>query len=378
MEGSARDELFMKATTDSIFKVCFGIDLDNMSGPSEEGDSKDAGTDRDLIGQFGVIVSTKNPKSDKQYVWEGEANSSSYIVRQDTDHEKLIPRGTSIKLHLKSSSDRWLGGLNSFHSSLWSFLFIIWTELYDMSKFSFEAYIYLAAVFKKIGEKQTCSTGPYELYRLTQLYPKVDILSQLQNPSEAFRTYIRDGLAQRCLLVVCWLGKFSSAITRASTSSPGLIHRQQMTRLRAVFASALLLAIVFLERNWISLCCDDAFRLINPQTMMLGQEPRQSTFNLCHLNKPSIQTLIQSFNSHYYSIAIKHMSLSNEPSFCDFVPSHKISDNLIALKLLTYHVNMRIKDSKVPDYGTLQPWKHARAYARASNSAPNENKTTIN
>ncbi len=33
----------------------------------------------------------------------------------------------------------------------------------------------------------------------------------------------------------------------------------------------------------------DAFRLINPQTMMLGQEPRQTTSNLGHLNKPSIQ-----------------------------------------------------------------------------------------
>ena len=32
----------------------------------------------------------------------------------------------------------------------------------------------------------------------------------------------------------------------------------------------------------------DAFRLINPQTMMLGQEPRQTTSNLGHLNKPSI------------------------------------------------------------------------------------------
>ncbi|GJT54503.1 heat shock protein 89.1 [Tanacetum coccineum] len=76
-------------------------------------DSKDAGTDSNLIGQFGVgfysaflvadkvVVSTKSPKSDKQYVWEGEANSSSYIVREETDPEKLIPRGTSIKLHLK-------------------------------------------------------------------------------------------------------------------------------------------------------------------------------------------------------------------------------------------------------------------------------------
>ncbi|PWA43454.1 Heat shock protein Hsp90 [Artemisia annua] len=34
-----------------------------------------------------------SPKSDKQYVWEGEANSNSYIVREETDPEKLIPRG---------------------------------------------------------------------------------------------------------------------------------------------------------------------------------------------------------------------------------------------------------------------------------------------
>ncbi|PIN16310.1 Microtubule-associated protein [Handroanthus impetiginosus] len=54
----------------------------------------------------------------------------------------------------------------------------------------------LAAIFKKIGDKQTCSIGLYELYRITQLYPQVDIFSQLQNASDAFRTYIRDGLAQ--------------------------------------------------------------------------------------------------------------------------------------------------------------------------------------
>ena len=33
----------------------------------------------------------------------------------------------------------------------------------------------------------------------------------------------------------------------------------------------------------------DAFRLINPQTVMLGQEPRQTTSNIGYLNKPSIQ-----------------------------------------------------------------------------------------
>lgn len=33
----------------------------------------------------------------------------------------------------------------------------------------------------------------------------------------------------------------------------------------------------------------DAFRLINPQLMILNQEPRQTTSNVGHLNKPSIQ-----------------------------------------------------------------------------------------
>ncbi|KIW18634.1 26S proteasome regulatory subunit rpn11 [Exophiala spinifera] len=50
----------------------------------------------------------------------------------------------------------------------------------------------------------------------------------------------------------------------------------------------------------------DAFRLINPQTMMLGQEPRQTTSNLGHLNKPSIQALIHGLNRHYYSIGIQY------------------------------------------------------------------------
>ncbi|KAM0955929.1 hypothetical protein ACFX2A_024763 [Malus domestica] len=76
-------------------------------------DSKDAGSDNNLIGQFGVgfysaflvadriVVSTKSPKSDKQYVWQGEVNASSYTIQEETDPEKLIPRGTRITLYLK-------------------------------------------------------------------------------------------------------------------------------------------------------------------------------------------------------------------------------------------------------------------------------------
>ncbi|GAB4825281.1 hypothetical protein Ancab_039304 [Ancistrocladus abbreviatus] len=76
-------------------------------------DSKDAGADSNLIGQFGVgfyssflvadkvAVATKSPKSDKQYVWEGEANASTYTIREETDPEKILPRGTRITLFLK-------------------------------------------------------------------------------------------------------------------------------------------------------------------------------------------------------------------------------------------------------------------------------------
>lgn len=44
------------------------------------------------------------------------------------------------------------------------------------------------------------------------------------------------------------------------------------------------LHIVFLGKVVI-----DAFRLINPNMMVLGQEPRQTTSNLGHLQKPSVQ-----------------------------------------------------------------------------------------
>ncbi|KAM0720324.1 hypothetical protein Q7P37_004460 [Cladosporium fusiforme] len=56
----------------------------------------------------------------------------------------------------------------------------------------------------------------------------------------------------------------------------------------------------------------DAFRLINPQTLMLGQEPRQTTSNVGHLNKPSIQALIHGLNRHYYSIGIGYRKTALE------------------------------------------------------------------
>ena len=58
----------------------------------------------------------------------------------------------------------------------------------------------------------------------------------------------------------------------------------------------------------------DAFRLINPQSVMSGREPRQTTSNIGHINKPSIQALIHGLNRHYYSIAVNYRKTELEQS----------------------------------------------------------------
>ncbi|VDD79344.1 unnamed protein product [Mesocestoides corti] len=56
----------------------------------------------------------------------------------------------------------------------------------------------------------------------------------------------------------------------------------------------------------------DAFRLINPNMVIANQEPRQTTSNLGHLNKPSIQALIHGLNRHYYSLPINYRKNKRE------------------------------------------------------------------
>jgi len=58
----------------------------------------------------------------------------------------------------------------------------------------------------------------------------------------------------------------------------------------------------------------DAFRLINPHTVISGKEPRQTTSNIGHINKPSIQALIHGLNRHYYSIAVNYRKTELEQS----------------------------------------------------------------
>merc|ERR1711871_1098663 len=73
----------------------------------------------------------------------------------------------------------------------------------------------------------------------------------------------------------------------------------------------------------------DAFRLISPQTMMLGQEPRQTTSNLGHLHKPSIQALIHGLNRHYYSLAINYRKNELEEKMLLNLHKKKWGDGLL-------------------------------------------------
>jgi 26S proteasome regulatory subunit N11 len=73
----------------------------------------------------------------------------------------------------------------------------------------------------------------------------------------------------------------------------------------------------------------DAFRLINPQTLMMGHEPRQTTSNVGHLNKPSIQALIHGLNRHYYSIGINYRKTALEENMLMNLHKHVWTEALL-------------------------------------------------
>ena len=71
---------------------------------------------------------------------------------------------------------------------------------------------------------------------------------------------------------------------------------------------------------------------------MLGQEPRQTTSNLGHLNKPSIQALIHGLNRHYYSIGISYRK--NELEETMLLNLHK-KDWTEGLRLVDYDAHAK-------------------------------------
>jgi 26S proteasome regulatory subunit N11 len=126
----------------------------------------------------------------------------------------------------------------------------------------------------------------------------------------------------------------------------------------------------------------DCFRLINPQWMMLGREPRQTTSNIGHLHKPSIQALIHGLNRHYYSIVIDYRKNALEEEMLmnlhkrnwtkgltvERFEEHKASNEAILDKMvkLTESYNERIQQEEgktveqilVDNVGKVDPKRH--------------------
>ncbi len=50
----------------------------------------------------------------------------------------------------------------------------------------------------------------------------------------------------------------------------------------------------------------DAFRNIDPQVLMMGAEPRQTTSNIGHIARPSAVAIVHGLNKYYYSMAINY------------------------------------------------------------------------
>lgn len=105
----------------------------------------------------------------------------------------------------------------------------------------------------------------------------------------------------------------------------------------------------------------DAFRLISPQATMLGQEPRQTTSNVGHLNKPSLSALIHNLNRYYYSMAISYKKNELEEKMLLNLHKKKWTNNLMVQpfeKLETQNVDtMKVRAPLSPpcDPNTLWP-----------------------
>jgi hypothetical protein len=62
---------------------------------------------------------------------------------------------------------------------------------------------------------------------------------------------------------------------------------------------------------------------------MMGHEPRQTTSNVGHLNKPSIQALIHGLNRHYYSIGINYRKTGLEENMLMNLHKHVWTEALL-------------------------------------------------
>jgi len=81
----------------------------------------------------------------------------------------------------------------------------------------------------------------------------------------------------------------------------------------------------------------DAFRLINLQMASLGRQPRQTTSNVGHLTKPSIQARIHDLGRQYYSMVIDYRKGELEQRMLLSLNKKKWTDGLSVEKFSTHN-----------------------------------------
>lgn len=101
----------------------------------------------------------------------------------------------------------------------------------------------------------------------------------------------------------------------------------------------------------------DAFRCISPQHLLLGQEPRQTTSNLGHLTKPSIQAVIHGLNRSYYSLVINYRKNELEQRMLANLHKKKWTEGL---KLLNFDIHIQDNEKTLKELLGL-----AKAYNKA-------------
>lgn len=129
----------------------------------------------------------------------------------------------------------------------------------------------------------------------------------------------------------------------------------QLARLALLYSSSPLQSFESLNSRSVSVVIDpiqsvkgkvviDAFRLINPHAVMAGREPRQTTSNIGHINKPSIQALIHGLNRHYYSIAVNYRKTELEQSMLMNLHKRNWTEGL---KLKDFHVHKESNEKAI-------------------------------
>jgi len=107
----------------------------------------------------------------------------------------------------------------------------------------------------------------------------------------------------------------------------------------------------------------DAFRLINQQGLIAGHEPRQTTSNIGHINKPSIQSLIHGLNRHYYSIAVNYRKTELEQAM------------LMNLHKRNWTEGLRLRDFKLHKENNEKSIKSMKTLSEAYNKSVQEEST---